>query len=154
MILLNKTGLKLLRQFYKLPATMTLGGSGSGSTVVTFSYPRIRVSAVYTDAESNTDTFSQLTMSGVPRGAKVVVACVRRGCTPRHAVLKLKGNNITPFTKPFLRLRGGASAYLEILKPGWVGYVLKITNPPGGFGEKDQRLCLPPGARRPSRCAR
>ena len=151
---LNKAGLALLRQFYRLPATITFTGAVTSTQTVTFVYPKITSVFSYLANDNGTDTFSQLTvLGGVPQGASVLMKCAKGGCSPTHTVFKLKGNNIAKSSKPFLKLRPGASAYLEIIKPNFVGKVLMITNP-GHGSEKDKVLCLPPGTSKPSKCAK
>jgi hypothetical protein len=51
---------------------------------------------------------------------------------------------------PFLKPPQGASAYVELPKPGFVGRVLKLVNP-GGGREIHSFLCLPPGLTTPSK---
>jgi CSLREA domain-containing protein len=151
---LNRTGLKLLAQFYRLPVTVTLGGPSSAKLTMTFSYPRIKSVFTYLAHDNGTDVFSQLSVvGGVLPGGAVSMICAKGGCSPRHAKFKLKGKNIKHSSAPFLTLRPHAIAYLEITKAGYVGKVLKITNP-GHGSEIDTVLCLPPGARKPSKCAR
>lgn len=45
---LNATGRKLLSEFYKLPATVKLGGTSTESKQITFSYPRIKSPVAWT----------------------------------------------------------------------------------------------------------
>lgn len=151
-VTLNKTGQKLLSTLYKLSATAAFGGSSRSTMQVSFRYPRITSVFSYLARDARTDVFSQLTvLGGVPSGAKVVMQCARGGCSPRHTTFKLKGNNIAHSTKAFLKLPRGAAAYLEILKPNFIGKVLEIAN--SGHGrEVDTVLCLPPGVHKPLKC--
>jgi hypothetical protein len=152
MVTLNRTGQRLLSQFYKLPTTVMFGGSSTQTLKVTFQYPRITSVFSYVARDAGTDTFSQLSvLGGVPSGATVLMKCAKGGCSPKHTTFKLKGNNIVRSSKPFLKLRPHAAAYLEILKPNYVGKVLEISNP-GHGREVDTILCLAPGTSRPSKC--
>lgn len=151
---LNKAGQALLTHFYRLPTTLSIGGTTPLSRTITFSYRRLHLSPAYQWAFSNTFAFAtQLTVSGLPRKSHVAVVCRGGGCpftkksfaAPKHGKLQLA---------PALQQRHltvGAIVDLQITATNTVGEVVRFTVLSGKL-PKESFLCLPPGARTPSAC--
>jgi streptogramin lyase len=151
---LNATGKKLLTARYKVPATLTIGGTSSLNKTVTFSYGRLHIVPAYQWAFSKTFAFAtQLTLGALPRGSLVALLCHGHGCpfskrtfaAPKHGKLQLA---------PALKKRHLAvhsTVELEITATNDVGAVVRFTVVPGKL-PKESFLCLPPGARTPSAC--
>ena len=95
---LGTTGKGLLNQFYRLPTTLSITGTSSIATPVTFSWGRIHVSPSYTWSFAPDGTVDdELTLSKLPSGSKVTVICHGHGCpfgdhawsAPKDRTLKL-----------------------------------------------------------------
>ncbi len=153
---LNSTGQKLLSQFYKLPATLQVGGTTSAKKTVTFSYGRLHISPSYTWAFASTFSYAtELTLSGLPSKSKVTILCHGHGCpfskrtfsAPKHGKLALasalKRRHLSPHS----------TVELQITAPNIVGEVVLFTVI-SGKQPSEKFLCLPPGARNPSACVR
>ena len=154
-IKLNGTGQTLLNQFYKLPVTITFGGSTPLAHTFTIRYTIIKSPISYTWAFGPSTTAAQeLTVTAIPTGGKVTVVCHGGGCpfgkrtfTPRHGQVSLLG------ALARARLRPNASVEVEITAGSEVGKVTIFTIRSGQVPLITD-LCLPPGARSPSRCVK
>jgi streptogramin lyase len=153
---LNSTGKKLLTARYKVPATLTVTGTASAKKTVTFKYGVISISPAYTWAFSKTFSYAiELSLSRLPKGSKVTLSCHGHGCpfskktfsTPKSGKLALasalKKRHLTP----------GGTVQIQITASDEVGEVVVFTILPGK-SPRESFLCLPPGAHRPSACAR
>jgi hypothetical protein len=149
---LNKTGKKLLTQFYKVPVTVTLTGATSATGTLAFNYPVIRSPIAFTWAFTAHATVAQLlTVSRVPSKGKVTVTCNGSGC---------------PFSKRSFSAHNGKVALASFFKHGLgphatVEIVISATNEVAkvvtftiqrSAQPTVAALCLPPGAKRPSKC--
>jgi CSLREA domain-containing protein len=153
-IKLNRTGQKLLTQRFTVPATLSVSGTTRLSRKVTFQYPLITSPISFTWAFTASSTVAQqLTITRVPTGGKVTVLCNGGGCpfakrafTPRHGKVALA---------PRLHnghLRPGATLELNITATNRVGKVA-IFKIHSGRQPTLIEQCLPPGTRKPSKCA-
>ncbi len=153
---LNGAGQKLLAQFYTLPATVHLGGRSGATKSVTFSYGRLHISPAFTWAFGPTFSFAtELTLTGLPKKSRVTLLCNGHGCpfakrsfnAPKRGKLPLasvlKQSHLSPHT----------TVELEITAPNDIGEVVIFTVI-GGKQPSETFRCLPPGAHRPSACAR
>ena len=78
---LNSTGKKLLTADYTVPATLTVTGTASAKKTLTFKYGVIKLSPSYTWAFGKTFSFAtELTLTHLPKGSKVLLACHGHGC--------------------------------------------------------------------------
>jgi hypothetical protein len=149
---LNKTGKKLLTQFYNLPVTVTLTGATSAGGALTFNYPVIRSPIAFTWAFTARATVAQLlTVSRVPSKGKVEVSCTGGGC---------------PFSKRSFSAHKGKVALASFFKHGLspnakLEIVISATNEvakvvtftiQSGAQPTVSASCLPPGAKKPSKC--
>ena len=151
---LNSTGRALLAQFYKLPVTVTVGGSTPATAHIGFSYPRIRALILYTARFNGhgLDTVGAVTISGIPKGAAVKFACQKGSCSPRSETFKVKKGSRLSLGATAVVLKPDATVAFEVTHAGQVGHVLEVID--GGDGAPQQSvLCLPPGAKRPVKCA-
>ena len=153
---LNSTGKKLLTARYKVPATLTVTGTASAQKSVTFKYGVISISPSYTWAFSKAFSYAiELSLSRLPKGSKVTLSCHGHGCpfakktfsSPKSGKLALasalKKRHLTP----------GSTVQIQITASNEVGEVVVFTILPGK-SPRESFLCLPPGAHRPSACAR
>jgi hypothetical protein len=153
-VTLNATGRRLLSQFYKLPAKVAVSGTTSLSRSVTLSYGRLHILPAYEWAFSKTFAFAtQLTLSGLPKGAHVTLLCDGHGCpfskrsfaAPKHGKLQLA---------PALQQRAlglHSMVELQITATNDIGEVVVFTVVPGKL-PTESFLCLPPGAHAASAC--
>lgn len=151
---LNAAGIRLLTQFYKLPAKVSLRGSAPASRDVTFRYARLHLNPAYQWAFSARFAFvTQLTLSGLPRKSRVTVVCRGGGCpfgrrsfaAPKHGKLELA---------PALgqrHLSVGATVDVQITAANTVGEVVRFTVLAGKL-PKESFLCMPPGTHTPAAC--
>ena len=94
----------------------------------------------------------RLTVRNVPAGARVEVRCTGRGCpVERRRVRVRKGRANVQAVFKRRRLRPGAVIEIRITKPAAVGKVVRYTIRRGKL-PAGRRLCIQPGARRPTRC--
>ena len=153
---LNATGLKLLAARYKLPVTVTLGGTGSTSKTMTLSYGRLHVAPTFEWAFSKTFAFAtQLTIGGLPKGSHVALVCKGHGCPfSRHTVAVPKHGKklqLAPALKQ-RHLSVGSTVDIQVTATNDIGAVVRFTVLSGKL-PKESFLCLPPGARTPGACA-
>jgi hypothetical protein len=152
-IRLNRAGQKQLTAHYVLATTLTVHGPNAVVQKVTFRYPVIRAKVDYDfNINGPTSVTNQLTVSAIPRGGKVRLACRGGGCpfstrtfSPRRGTVGLA---------PALKsspLHVGTVLEIDILAPNRVGEVAMLTIRTGQRPSV-ARLCLPPGAGRPARC--
>jgi CSLREA domain-containing protein len=152
---LNAAGKKLLNHFYRLPATLSVGGTSSLTRSVTFSFGRLHISPAFTWAFGKSFSFAtELTVSGLPKKSKVALICHGHGCpfskrtfsAPKHGKLllapALKQRHLSPH----------ATVELDITAPNDVGEVVVFTIVSGKQPTEAFR-CLVPGARTPTACA-
>ena len=153
---LNATGKKLLTARYKVPATLTLTGTASAKKTLTFKYGVISLSPSYTWAFGKSFSFAtELTVTHLPKGAKVLLACHGHGCpfakktfaAPKSGKLALasalKKRHLSPHS----------TVTIQITAPNEVGEVVIFTIMSGKSPAETFR-CLPPGAHAPAACAR
>jgi CSLREA domain-containing protein len=151
---LNQTGRRLLTENYSLSSTLSLRGTSRVTRGVTFRYPRIKAGIPFTASFSGASTvFSELAVTGVPRGGKVTVTCHGGGCpfgerafAPRHGQVGLSS------TFEHAPLRPGASLRIDVSATNRVAKVETFVIR-GGQQLIVLRQCLPPGASRPAKCA-
>ncbi|MGH2893465.1 MAG: virginiamycin B lyase family protein, partial [Solirubrobacteraceae bacterium] len=151
---LNSTGKELLTARYKVPATLTLSGTASGTRTLAFKYSVINISPSFTWHFSKTSAFAtELGLSHLPEGSKVTLTCMGRGCAiskktfnaPKRGKLALA---------PALKKRAlpvGSIVQIRITASNAVGEVVVFTVVAGRSPTESFR-CLPPGARAPSAC--
>jgi hypothetical protein len=152
---LNAAGKKLLNQFYRVPARLSITGTSTVSRSVVFSYGRLHISPTYTWAFGKAFSFAtELTLGGLPKKSKVTVICRGHGCpfskrtfsAPKHGKLALasalKQRHLSPHS----------TVELQITAPGDVGEVVVFTIVSGKQPTEAFR-CLVPGSRSPAACA-
>ncbi len=151
-ITLNATGRQLLSRFYRLPAQLTVTGTAGLTAPVTFSLRRIRATVAYNYLLSAGYThLSALTLSNVPRAARVVLRCQGRGCPFARRGVRRSGSRMALARLLAGRaLAPGATVEVSVTAPGKVGAVLILRMRDGAPRLRDR--CLPPGARRPQVC--
>jgi hypothetical protein len=97
----------------------------------------------------------RLLARAVPRGAEVVLRCRGKGCpkpkTVRQEIRKRKDVKLHPLLAG-RRLKPGATVQVRITLPQAIGTVTTFTVRDGKVPSRRSR-CLPPGAKKPSRCA-
>ena len=152
---LPSTFAKQLAKLYKEKVTFTFtatSGSAIPSEIITFSYFVIQapISFLWTFGSSFT-TVGELTVTGVPRGGTVAVDCHGGGCPFSHK--SSKGKSHVALARLFgkARLRPGTAVRISITAPNSVGKVVTFTI--NSSAPREVRKCLPPGARKPVRCA-
>jgi hypothetical protein len=151
---LSSTGKRLLNQFYRLPATVVIGGTTPITRTVTFSFGRISSPVNFTWAfNAQYSIAQQLTISGLPPKPKVSVICHGGGCPFAKKTFSPHGKKLA--LAPTLknrRLAPHTTLELEITSSNHVGKVLIFTirsAQPPSLAER----CLPPGSKRPTACA-
>jgi Ca2+-binding RTX toxin-like protein len=88
------------------------------------------------------------------KGSKLRITCRGRGCPFRSRTRRITRNRSKQVIKRPLgkaRLRKGTRLELRLTKPNTVGFFVRFTIRQGRFPARTER-CLPPGAKRPSRC--
>jgi hypothetical protein len=151
---LNRTGRRLLERFYRLDAELSVTGTETFAQPVTFAYPRIPLTLSYdwNSGRSGTEMV-QLTLTGVPAGARAVIGCRGGGCafTQRTIRRPRSALRVAPLFGSRL-LAPGAVVEVLVIEAGHVGdavlFRIRTAAPP-----RPEKLCLPPGARRPLACA-
>jgi CSLREA domain-containing protein len=151
---LNSAGKKLLNRFYRVPATLSIGGTSPITKSITFSYGRLHISPSFTWAFGKSFSFAtELTLGGLPKKSKVALICRGHGCpfskrtfsAPKHGKLllapALKQRHLSPH----------ATVELDITAPNDVGEVVVFTVVSGKQPTEAFR-CLVPGARTPTAC--
>jgi hypothetical protein len=152
-VTLNSTGQKLLTQRYKLPATLTVGGTTTLSQTVMFKYGVISSPIAFTWTFSTRSTIAQLlTVSRVPSKGKVTVICHGGGCPFGTRAFAAHGGKVA--LASFFKHGLSPHATLEIVisAANEVAKVVTFTIQSGAQPTLTAR-CLPPGASKPSRCA-
>jgi hypothetical protein len=107
------------------------------------------------DADSEKGTrVTALLVKDVPAGASVLVICAGRGCPFRRFAPRVAHHRASA-TRRFgrHRLKPGARIEVRITALASVGKVVRYAVRGGGKLPRPTQLCLPPGARRPRRCA-
>ncbi len=152
---LSPAGQKLLSQFYKLPTTVTIGGTTALKRTAIFSYRVIHSPISFTWAFSRSSSVAQqLTVSGVPSGGMVMVICHGGGCPfAKRTFSPRRGRVALASAFKHSALRPGATLELEITAAKSVGKVASFTIRSGQQPSLAES-CLPPGTRRPTRCVR
>lgn len=151
---LDATGRKLLDRFYKLPATVKLGGTSNVTEKVTFAYTRVksRVASAWLVSAGATRA-TELTVSRVPAGGRVVVICRGAGCPFARKTFPRKSSKLKlASVLGGSRLQPGTKLTLEITAPDDVAKVVVFTVR-SGRRPSGTTLCLPPGAGSPRHCA-
>jgi streptogramin lyase len=152
---LNSAGQKLLNRFYRLPASLAIGGTTPITKSVSFSYERLHISPhpiwVFTRSYSYA---TKLTLPKLPSQAKTTVTCRGRGCpfskrtfsTPKHGTLDLapalKHRHLVP----------PATVEVQISAPNDIAEVVIFTINTNKHPSEAFR-CLAPTAHSPTRCA-
>jgi hypothetical protein len=153
---LNRAGKQLLSRFYRLPATFTFSatsGTVIPTQIVRFSYPRITALVPYNFRyyASFTEVL-QLAVSGVPKGGAVTVTCRGRGCPfVRRTIRHERRPDLTRLFHG-AHLSPGTTVEITITAPDAVGKV-DIFEIQADAAPTLAKLCLPPGAQKPLRCA-
>jgi hypothetical protein len=150
---LNHIGHQLLNRFYKLPVTITVGDSPPLITTFTFRYTVIRSPISFMWAWRPGATIARkLTISRIPSAGRLTVICHGGGCpfakrtiTPRHGQVALAP------TLAHSPLAPSATLELQITAANKVGEVAIFTIK-NDRQPSLRKLCMPPGARHPSRC--
>jgi streptogramin lyase len=152
---LNSTGVKLLDQLYRLPTTLTIAGTSAIVKSIVFTYGRLHVTVGATwKSTKGYSSIVNLTLSGLPSAAKIMVVCHGHGCpffqrsatSPKHGKLTLTHL----FQKRHLSPHG--TVELEITATNDIGEVTLFTINSGKQPTRAPR-CLPPGTRTPTFCA-
>jgi streptogramin lyase len=151
----NSTGRKLLDRFFRLPSTLTISGTASGTVSVALSYGRLHISPAYTWVFFKHYTYAtRLTLTGLPSVAKVIARCDGHGCpfsqrtypSPKHGMLKLASALERRHLSP------GVTVELEITAPNDVGEIVIFTVK-SDTAPSEAFRCVPPGAHRPTACS-
>ena len=125
-----------------------------GSRLITFAYPRVRSSIPFLwlfDALKTSR--QQLSVSGLPPRAHVLLECHGQGCPFARRLLEPKGSRVALaglFAKSRL-LRPGTTLEITVSAPNRVGKVVLFTIRRSAPPTREE-LCLPPSGRRPSAC--
>jgi CSLREA domain-containing protein len=150
---LSATGRKLLNEFYRLPTTVTVGGTTPITKPVTFSYSRIRSPVAFTWVFNPRYSIAQeLTITGLPSKPKVKVICHGRGCPFTVRTFSPHGKRLA--LAPLLRhshVAPHTTLELDITATNAIGKVVIFTIVSGRIPVETQR-CLPPGVHRPRAC--
>ena len=88
------------------------------------------------------------------KGSTLRITCRGRGCPFRTRTRRITRNRTKQIiNKPLggARLRKGTRLEVRITKRNTIGFFVRFTMRPGRFPARTER-CLPPGAKRPSRC--
>jgi streptogramin lyase len=151
---LNATGKQLLAAVYRVPATMTIGGTTPVTKPATFSYARIRSPVSFTwTFNAHYSVAQELTISGLPAKSKVAVNCHGDGCPFSKRAFLPQGTRLALAADLRHRhLVPHATLQLEITATNDVGKVLTFTIR-GGKQPLLAESCLPPGTSRPTACA-
>ena len=152
---LNTAGQKLLSQFYRLPTTVTIGGTTALQRAASFGYRVIHSPISFTwEFSASFSVAQQLTVSGVPSGGKLLVICHGGGCPFAKRTFSPSRGRVR-LASAFKRsaLRPGATLELEITAANSVGKVAIFTIRSGQQPSLAES-CLPPGTARPTRCVR
>jgi Ca2+-binding RTX toxin-like protein len=97
----------------------------------------------------------ELRVRGLPAGGAVRLLCAGKGCPFKRRVARRTGAgraNLLRFLKR-RRLPAGVVVEVRMTAPGFVGKSVRFTMRAKGRQPRRASLCLPPGAKRPSRCA-
>ncbi len=155
---LNKTGARLLSQFYRLPVALTFSGSVSEVRNVTYSYARLHpsIDAIWATTSPCTSCYTQvrrLALSGLTSHEKVQARCHGGGCPFGQRTPKRRGSRLA-LTGMFggAHLATGTSVEILVTASNSVGWVRIYTMVAGNLPKTADR-CLPPGDRRPAACA-
>ena len=151
---LNSTGQKLLDQFYRLPATVTVNATAPITKAVAFSYGRIRSPFSFTWVfNAGFSVAQKLTITGLPHKPKVTVICHGGGCPFARRTFSPHGKQLALASDLKHRhLAPHTTLELEITAANDVGKVAIFTILSGQSPSLAER-CLPPGARKPVVCA-
>jgi hypothetical protein len=119
------------------------------------SLPRLDSSIVYSFTFVGRLTrFTELYIRPARSGSTIRLGCGGRGCPfhvkKRQVKANLRRLNLSSLVRR-AKLRPGAQIEIRVTKPGTVGIVRRLTVR-AGKRPTQADLCLPPGARRPSRC--
>lgn len=152
---LNATGERLLDDFYRLPARLSLPGSGVSDRSLVFSYRRITSPVPYSwtwTYGSSYTTAKELTVEKVPMGGLVTVDCRGHGCPFAKRTFKAHNGQVQ-LTPAFAttRLQPGARLEIEITAANHIGKVLVFAIR-SDAAPKLTEECLPPGEQRPAAC--
>jgi hypothetical protein len=150
---LNSKGMKLLQQFYTLPATLTVAGTTAMSQKVTFKFAVVKSPISFTWAFSpRSTTAQQLIVSKIPAKGTVTVTCSGGGCPFPKRTFKPHGGKVD-LAPSFKRgLKPHATVVIEITAPNEVAKVA-IFKIQSGAQPTLNELCQPPGVHKPTRCA-
>ena len=152
-ITLNATGKLLLERFYKVPATLEVSGTSALAKKVTLAYALVTSPITFTwGFGSSTTTAQQLTVSKIPKNGKVDVICSGGGCPFATRTFAPKHGKVALASQFKRGLRPRATVEIVISAPNSVAKVAVFTIERGTQPTVADR-CLPPGAKKPARCA-
>ena len=119
--------------------------------------PRIVVSVSFRFAASNTQTrFTSLSVKGIPRGSTLTVSCKPKSKRSKCPAKKFTKKNArgTVKLKTFIgkKLKKGTVITIQVTKPGMIGAVKLLTIRKRN-GPSTATRCLPPAAKRPTKCS-
>jgi Ice-binding-like/Bacterial Ig-like domain len=151
---LNHRGKQLLDRFYRVPATLKIGGAISATREITFSYLRVRagISANWTASKRST-SLNSLTISSLPAKSTVTITCHGGGCSFAKRTFSPKTKSLTLAAKlgnP--RLKPGTTLQITVSVAGQVGEVARFAVR-NGQRPAETSLCLVPQASTPTACA-
>lgn len=152
-VTLNQAGRRQLARAYKFRAAISVSGGNFAPKTVTFAYPKITSDVTYTmNYFTRFTTVQLLTVDHVPTGGRVTIACRGRGCPFSRKTFR-RARSVT-LTRYFAgaHLLPGATVDVRITAPNSVGKDALLTTR-SGAGPTEVDLCLPPGARKPLKCA-
>jgi hypothetical protein len=156
---LNKAGRRLLSRSGIVRVQLSFSGSLTATRVVPFSSAQVSATTPQDEwfqiAVPCTDCYTtaqNVPIVGLSTGVHVTVTCRGAGCpfgrrsiTPRHRRVDLAAVLGTSHLEP------GAVVQVAITKRGATGLIIRYAIKKG-FGPIRSTLCLPPGARRATRC--
>jgi hypothetical protein len=153
-VTLNSAGKQALGARYTLPVTLTVTGATAPSAIA-FRYARITslitYAALFHSSCCAPVTIYNLSVTGVPKGGRVVLRCLGGGCSPSRRTFVPHGGRLS-VGSVVNTLAPPARLAIEVIAPNSVGKVDIVDSRPAG-APLDVFRCLPPGARSPVACA-
>jgi virginiamycin B lyase len=152
-ITVDATAKKLLAQFYKVAASLTVSGTPTTDKAITLRYTRVNAVVAATWAAGPvSSTVAALTVSRVPAKGVIDAICHGGGCPfPKRQFNAKRG--AASLTQGFStsHLAPGATLEIEISAPDHVAKVVEFTIMRSRQPAL-RELCLAPGDRQPTRC--
>jgi hypothetical protein len=151
---LTATGMQLLEELFRVPATVSFTGMALSPIRVTFAFPTLLATLVaYNWTRFPTYTaVSSLTVSALPGGAKLALLWAGVGCPfARRTITSHRKHLSLTYLLADAKLAPGVTLEVEITERGFVGKALifKIRR---GRAPTVAASCLPPGSHKPVRC--